>query len=273
MTENTAPAPIDVVPFTLMKRDTQQRHLASMHGVSTWDVGSKTTKAKMEVIHNKHHAGVGRTTSYSRQVAHTHSPIVVPVQNESGLPLSPEEQDGLKQRLVEGKILNTTERRALEKLVDNDFAALKTEVAQMGADLLSQRLDVLKTEWAEKTDKVALYVRKVEATWREAQTQTSDIRALAAADGVTLKVPEYSRYGNAEGSVEGFATAERAIKQEVDADLKRALNTLERSRLTAQRTVLLSAVSAEAAKVLDAIPSAKDLMMQASAARQNVLTQ
>ena len=272
MTENNTPTPVDVVPFTLMKRDPQSDHLHRMHGVSNWDVNSKTTKARMEVVHNMHHAGEGRQ-SRSRQVPHTHSPIVSPVEVAPKSPLSQEEQDGLKQRLLEGKTLNTTERRALEKLVDNDFAALKTEVAQMGADLLAQRLAALKTEWAEKTDKIADYVRKVEATWREAQRQTSDLRALAAEDGVTLTVPEYSRYGKSEGTVAGFATAEREIKQEVDADLKRAFNTLERSRLTAQRTVLLSAVSVEAAKVLDAIPSAKDLMMQASAARQNVLTQ
>ena len=69
-------------------------------------------------------------------------------------------------------------------------------------------------------------------------------------------------------TVEGRKQALDAAEKENKEYTERALLTLEAQRLAAQRKVLVSRVSAQAATILNEIPSAKELMVEAAAKQQ-----
>jgi len=89
----------------------------------------------------------------------------------------------------------------------------------------------------------------------------------ARGKGVELSVQEHYSGRTTEAKVAGLQAAIKAAEAEVEADRKRALNTLERARLTAQRKVLMSGVSEEALTILDTIPNARTLMVEAAQQR------
>jgi hypothetical protein len=59
-------------------------------------------------------------------------------------------------------------------------------------------------------------------------------------------------------------------KDEVKAELNRALTEAERQRLSAHRTVLLASVDAKSIELLDTIPDAQTLMLQAQSQTKQI---
>lgn len=178
---------------------------------------------------------------------------------------------------VSDKPLSVQERKVLKELVDNDFNALKSEMRQFAADALTVAKREVEDEWADKVKDAPKYgkkftelVRKQEAEKAALKQKHEDQRKAvedeAAAAGVKITGTVYDREQNATvyaTEVTGLKAALAKIEAENKAMLDRALMTLERQRLTAQRQVLVSGVSKEAATILDTVPEAKTLMVEA----------
>jgi hypothetical protein len=179
---------------------------------------------------------------------------------------------------VSDKPLSAQERRVLTELVNNDFAALKAEMQAFAADSLQQTRNEVEAEWQAKIQKSNSLVVKANELRRKA---TAEMRALtdkhnaaheemlrqAKDAGIEFKESERWENNQKVRFYEADAVGRREALQEAEKDnkrfLDRALMTLERQRLDAQRRVLVSGVSKEAAGILDAIPDAKSMMIDA----------
>lgn len=178
---------------------------------------------------------------------------------------------------VSDKPLSVQERKVLKELVDNDFNALKAEMRQFAADALASAKAEIGSEWASAANKLSGYVGKMVALTRKQQEEVAAMQAKhedqrralrdqASAEGIVFA----DRHGTTDAVVQGKADAIKQAEANNAAMLERALMTLERQRLTAQRQVLVSGVSKEAASILDTIPDAKTLMVDAEKKQQSI---
>lgn len=248
----TEEEPFDIVPFDLLKQTEQVTHLRRWH-TNLWRAGidTKTSKAVMAEWHTKSHLA-GENTSKP----HTHT-AVAPRGDASAEELSA--MDLMKP-------LNASQRKALKDLVENDFLALKAEINQFADDMAAQRRTEINKEWAAKgADKTTFYAKGQElmAAYRNGADK---LVMEARTAGVEFTMPAIGTR-EMEAKVPGLQTALKAAEAEVDVDRRRALNTLERARLTAQRKVLMTGVTEEALAILDTIPNAHALMVEAAAQR------
>jgi hypothetical protein len=167
------------------------------------------------------------------------------------------------------KDLSATDKRNLEKIVAGDFAALKLELEQMAGDVKVQRI-------AEARSSKAKLGKDVEASKQALNAHKADFRAAfdklvkaSALKGVTVTVRDDRafQYFSVDINAAGLDNLVAQVGKQVDADLARALNTLERQRLTVMRSVLLAGISSEADAVLQALPTAQSLMVLAATER------
>lgn len=265
MTENNSPTEsVEVAPFDLMRKDLQREHLIRAHGVYP---ESRDTKTDMETKHQKRHELEAQGQRLGRHVPHTHSAVVqTPLTDEQEAMVGSAKAG---ERLTD-KPLSVSERRVLERLVDNDFATLRAEMQQFANDEKANRLAAVDAEWAERVNEAKRYEERVSRTIREAQAQLAGLVTEAGGKGIDLTIPEIERYGSTKAAVRGLADERSRVAGEVDRDLQRAMLTLKRQRLTAQRTILMNGVTPEAAGLLDGIPTAQALMVEA--ARANTQT-
>lgn len=130
----------------------------------------------------------------------------------------------------------------------------------------------MRLQAVERTD---LQLRHSQEKKDQQQAHQDQLQALhdeATADGIELTKPvqagmsEEAWKGDAKGRLEAINKA----KAENENMLERALMTLERQRLTAQRQVLVSGVSQEATVILNDLPKASDLMVTAQHQQQQI---
>lgn len=172
---------------------------------------------------------------------------------------------------VSDKPLSVAERKVLKELVDNDFNALKSETQQFAADTFEAKKAEVELDWADAKEKIPALVEEMIALKRaqkdemaaleaKHEAERGKVRQKADRHGIVLK-EGYG--GDVQGEVQGLKDAIARAKAEHDAMLQRALMTIDRQRLTAQRQVLISGVTPEAAEILDTIPDAQTLMVEA----------
>lgn len=247
--------PVDIAPFDLLTQKEMHAHLTTHH-VKPYEINTKTSKADMEVIHQQMHSGQIHPRYVQMRTAHTHTAV------PQGKPTVD---------ITKGGLLGSTQRKALKDLVDNDFLALKAEINQFANDMAQQAREKVRAEWAKKGANKETYTEKANALIRKYRDDADRLVLEARSKGVDLKVPSVDRYSSGiEASVSGLKEAIDAAVQVVEADRKRALTTLERQRLTAQRTVLMAGVNQEALAILDTIPDAKTLMVEAAKQRTDM---
>lgn len=195
---------------------------------------------------------------------------------------------------VSGTTLGARDQKVLKELVDNDFGSLKAEMRAFAADTLTAKVADINAEWDRKeksipdfatraTEQHRKHAEKVRAL-QEKHRQEMDaltnsgkdafdkIASEAKERGVVLK-EEQESYVDAQGfgkkrtvfkaEVEGRKEAIAAATGENQKMLDRALMTVEKQRLTAQRQVLLSSVPDAALPIVESIPDAKTLMVEA----------
>lgn len=269
---------IEVTPFesSLMNKQEMQDHLSRCHGINVWALrrGEKTTKDEMTSIHDRSHNQYAQGAKEPR-IAHTHTAVPEPSAKQSAA------LEKASNPL--GKALNAGERRALKDLVDNDFAVLRSEINQFAHDLLQQRLaeieaeyegrELLMTSYKEQARELQqAYAQKL-AELNESFTKKSQTLVdKAKRDGVTLSTalstrnPDYGREPSVELSGKKDAIAK--AKEEIAADQRTSLNTLERQRLTNQRRILMLGVSSDGLQVIEEMPSARELMIEAATQRR-----
>lgn len=242
---------IDLAPFELLTHDQQWAHLRKFHRVPHYRLNTKSRKGEYEAWHyNAHLKGEGIRED------HTHG-AYVPKGDQPRTDMEP---------LDPSRPLNASQRKALKDLVDNDFLALRSEIQQFATDMARQRRDELRTEWADRGADPASFITRAEALAQEYRVAADALRLEARRSGIDLDMPTLYQ-DKIKARTDGLAEAIREAEQEIKADQVRALNTLERARLTAQRKVLMSGVDQEALSILETIPTAHDLMIQAAAER------
>lgn len=244
---------LDIAPFDLLNQKEQWSHLQRWHR-ETWKLsnGSKTSKSDMTEWHmNAHLTG----TSIGKDHTHTAVPPKtgdVKTEGLGGLNLS--------------QPLNASQRKNLKELVENDFLALRAEINQFADDMARQKRGEIERDYKARGADSTTFMAKARDLAKAYRNGADALVLEARQAGVEIKVPEiYSR--DVEVKVSGLSSALREAEAEVDADRRRALNTLERARLTAQRRVLMTGVTEEALAILDTIPNAHTLMVEAAAQR------
>jgi hypothetical protein len=182
---------------------------------------------------------------------------------------------------VSDKPLNVSQRKVLKELVDNDFDALKSETQQFASDALEAKKAEIETDWADAKEKVPAFVEQLRELKTRQQKEIADLnekherqrqRIRDAADKAGILVKDSGYHGDVVGEVQGLKDAIAKAVADNRAMTERALLSLQRQRLTAQRRVLLSGVDADSAKILDTIPDAQTLMVNAQR-QQAELTQ
>jgi hypothetical protein len=169
----------------------------------------------------------------------------------------------------EGQRLNASERSALTRLVDNDYAALRADLQSLAAATLGNDLKQLELDWEDRRQKSARWLQQLSQASDKFMKKREDLRALAAADGIEITFAHTSRdHLRAEARTAGYDKAVADARQRNKRLLDTALLKLERERLRAQRRILLSAVSGAAAEILETIPSAEQMLTEAMAREQ-----
>lgn len=196
---------------------------------------------------------------------------------------------------IVGKPMNAQERKLLTELVNNDFSGLKQQMRELAADTLASNIAEINADWDAKEKKIpdfagqatdrmrkqsdewaAMKARHEEERRKMSEKHTDGLKAIigkAKEQGVTLR-EEQETYADEFGQkktrpvyraeVEGRRDAIKTATEENKQLLDRALMTLEKQRLAAQRKVLVSGVSQEAAEFLDTIPDARTMMVEAA---------
>jgi hypothetical protein len=296
----TTEAPVEVEPFEDMSKDDMLRHLTEVHEISDYTLQQAfyrrggRTKANLTQFHENQHKALDLLAEFGLTIEQvqrrtmtisTEREVLARMQAEglrvwptkpkvahvhTAIPVS-EAVAAVASALTSGKdntpiaSLNASERKALKDVVDNDFSMLKSEMRAMGADMKAQRRREVEAEWAERRASLKTFEAKARKALHRTQKALRDIQTDASAAGVGMVLPHITSEVRAE--VKGFEQALRQADEQVERELERALLTLERQRLTAQRQVLLTGVSGEVAqKVLGAIPDAQTLMVEAAKA-------
>lgn len=187
--------------------------------------------------------------------SHTHTAVEPPAHSTEVAPLDP------------AKPMNATQQRRLEKLVDNDFQALRAEINQMADDLAKAKRYELTKEWNDRGSNADAFVTQAQTLIREHRSVIDALVIEARSKGVELEVPESYRQQDIKAKVAGLKDAIKAAEADIEADRSRALNHLERARLTAQKKVLLAGITEEGFKLLEEIPDARTLLIQAQQER------
>lgn len=276
-------SPQVVKPAEKMLKHDLHKHLRNFH--HTYGEGTKADlRVQHEVAHDAakfHDMGIsafpddyhvewarGRRT-FPMVINHIHGDEAL-----SNEPLTPEQEKALSSAKAGEPIsdtpLNASERTVLKQLVDNDFSRTATQVKQMAAHALMVREAAIQAAWQAKIDAAQEYKAKVKAIQVQAREAYTKLVEDAAADGIELGGDRYSRqdafrvYDNAfKTNVTGLATELQKAKNENQALLNKALLDLEEQRLIVQARILRSALTEKTAKILDTLPTAEQVMLEA----------
>lgn len=256
-TDNTPPSPEvpDLLPISEMDKTSLREHNRQFHNAH---FDSKATIGRMTEWHEGSHANVAL-----RRLAHdhTHSPIVLTDQEKAQI-------EAVRSNIPMGdKPLSVSERKVLSTLVDNDFSETANNMRQMAADMLANDLDVLKREYDEKGLAGPAFAAQIKDVMDRARDDAERLVENARLAGIDIKHPMRNMFHEGGWTVDGYEEARRTLQAENASSLKRALLTLERARLGAQRTVLLSGITPEAALLLGSVPKADQMMVAAAQER------
>lgn len=247
--------PLEALPFEDMSKTEQIAHIREYHGRRT---ESRDTKAQIQWRHDNLHASDDQGSNPSRLIAHQHVALVVAspvgVRRDLTAPLD--------------KPLNASERKALKDLVDNDFAALKQEIRRFASDATTAKRNEVMADWEAKGARKQEFLNRANDLRRTYAENVITLKAEADAAGIELTRLEGGGY-TPQVTVKGLEEALRLVSNEIASEMDRALMTLERQRLTAQRQVLLAGITAEALNLLGEIPTAAQLMTEAALDRAN----
>lgn len=170
--------------------------------------------------------------------------------------------------------LGVGQARQLEKLVDNDFNQVKQEIYSQAKEMIEAKTLSLKGEY--KAEKLDQYTEQARVLCEEYNAKVRALKEEARKDSFRLDAPEVSSVIKPEGRTHGPGISisddrlQAAIKTatvEINQSEQGALLTLERQRLAAMRRVLIASITTDAEKILNDIPSARELMVQAARER------
>jgi hypothetical protein len=164
----------------------------------------------------------------------------------------------------EGQRLNASERAALTRLVDNDYAALQADLRSLAAATLENDLKQLELDWQDRRRQSQKWQAEIARMNRRFMKKREALRVNAGEQGIEISYSHRdSNNLGATVKTSGYDKAVTDAKNQNKRLLDTALLKLERERLRAQRRILLSAVSSAAAVILETIPSAEQMLAEA----------
>lgn len=158
--------------------------------------------------------------------------------------------------------LSATQTRALSKLVANDADQVRSEINEFAERQKAEATERLRAEWAERQGSASEWEDKARAAMSRFESTRRRLIREAEDAGVSLSMPGVERYGSS--LTVKVKDLDRAIKREhatIERARDAALRNLRRHELTLERRVLEASISTEAHAILDALPSARDLMV------------
>lgn len=256
---------------TLMSKADMAAHLRDYHslryvylsgGGMSVRADMKATKMQLVAFHQSLHDHPERFhQSHTDQIPHDHLDVSV---NPEIAALADAAINGDKR--ITSKTLSASDRKLLRELIDNDFATTRSQMKSMAANAQQSRLADVDAEFSAKADKQKSFQAKAEKAQARYHDALKSLRVEAEAVGVTLEGGSNAGSAIFKVTVKGHAEARAAVAKNVQDALNSALMQLESQRLAAHRRVLISGVSEEAAKFLDELPDAKQMMAAAAAA-------
>lgn len=177
--------------------------------------------------------------------------------------------DEVKDETVERvRPLTATAARNLSKLIDNDFNAMTAEMRLLANDEQERRVKEVEETFAATEAVVRQFEDRFADLMKDFRNGIESLRREARDADLRVGVETY--YLDRIEMNFSMVEKERAVakvRAEVTSALNTALVAAERSRLDAQRKVLIASVTSDAEALLSSIPSAKDLMIQAAEQR------
>jgi len=248
-------------PNTKVTKDTMLKHHAKLH---------EFLDAQTDQWWIEHPEGSDATivsdagyTSITVPARHTHSEIVTAARSGA----SREELEERAQRILAGEVpdkpMPAAERSVVKQLIDNEFGTLKQQMRELAADTLRGNLEQVEADWKDRRAAAHAYETEYKKILRKAEAKIESLKAKGKAAGVTVKANEIRRYMGVHLEFEGYEKAKKAAQDENKTALDRALMTLERQRLAAQQKVLMAGLSQSAADLLNSVPTASELMIEA----------
>jgi hypothetical protein len=152
--------------------------------------------------------------------------------------------------------ISTTERKALEKLVDEDFSILRGDLQQIAGEAKEAKAEAIRKEQ-----------RAVIAKARKTEDQIRDICRKARDEGFELKT-RYSDDFTITVTAKSVDAEIDKAGREIVAELAVANQILSRRQHETHRSLLKATLSADAVALLDELPSAEALMREAVSARR-----
>jgi len=161
--------------------------------------------------------------------------------------------------------LNATQTRNLTALVKGDFQVMRSELQQFAAEQKHNKTEEIKAQASfKRMEEVKAAAIEV---CREYQKKMQELSYQAQKDGISLS---YTGVASERVSVND-STINAKIQQahsEIDLELRIALATLERKEIQAQRKILVASITQDAEDILNSIPTAQQLMVEAAEERE-----
>jgi hypothetical protein len=151
--------------------------------------------------------------------------------------------------------------RNLQKLIDNDFSALREHLQQYSNNLLEQVEIKVRKKYAAKGLDVNAYVDRATALQRQFEDDKQALIREAREAGIQLEKKYGSTWtADAFGLQEAVAAEQKSIRKSTI----KAFSDLTIQHKGAERRVLLATVTGEAEGLLASLPTAAQLMAQAN---------
>lgn len=164
---------------------------------------------------------------------------------------------------ISDKPLPTAQLRLLTEIVRQDFRIIEQEMREFATEALEAKHKDIRAEYEAKKGDAPKLRDKAQAKLAKLQEELRQMREEAAAAGITLTTPHFSAGVTYE--IKGLADALKTAKEENAHALNRAIARLEREKAVALRRVQLAGISPEAVKLLDELPDARQMMVEAAA--------
>lgn len=165
---------------------------------------------------------------------------------------------------TQGKTITATQRRAIEKLIKNDFDALENDLFDFEQAEFQRITEKYRASCEAYEAKVTKVVERANARLRE---QIAKIEADALDAGFSVSFYRLNDVEVRNVYKKDEQDAEQREKQELSARAKAARSALRRRRLNLERDLIMATLTNEAAvDFISQIPTLKELMENAQPA-------
>lgn len=169
------------------------------------------------------------------------------------------------------KPMNSIERKALKEIIDGDFTVLRSEVKVYAGELTAAQQRRIEAEYVEAD----ALCTQAEIEWNQLRRELTDRadRFFQEKRQLGLGVSIANNYRSTSDAFSASpvtftprakTSAISSIKNDVDHQVMKALNELDRQRLAMQREVLLTGLVTGGAKdLLDKMPDSRQVLFDA----------